>query len=302
MKNFEMLDGITEANITFYKKNGFLVVPKLVSETLIEQLRQEATHIVTGKRGDIEGLQNHSDKDTTKTILKKYVAIHFPHKISEFIKSVAKASKVADILQYLIGTNVKCLQTMLFIKAPGKKGQAWHQDEFFIPTRDRSLTGVWLAIDDADVDNGCLWVVPGSHNDGIIRKRVPNSDSNFADTEVADLTPYTEKDFVAVPVKKGGVIFFNGYLLHMSLKNKTTDRFRRALVSHYSSAESMLPWDMDGRVAATNDFRDIFIVAGTDPYGYKGTENLAKPFVRPDTVDFGTEAFRKSLDYKTPKA
>ena len=52
---------------------------------------------------------------------------------------------------------------MLFIKSEGKPGQAWHQDEFFIPTRDRSLTAVWIALDDATVENGCLWVLPGSH-------------------------------------------------------------------------------------------------------------------------------------------
>jgi hypothetical protein len=45
----------------------------------------------------------------------------------------------------------------------GKPGQAWHQDETFIPTPDASLCGVWIALDDATVDNGCLWVQPGSH-------------------------------------------------------------------------------------------------------------------------------------------
>lgn len=48
------------------------------------------------------------------------------------------------------------MQTMLFVKPPGFPGQAWHQDENFIPTRDRSLCGGWIALDDATIENGCL--------------------------------------------------------------------------------------------------------------------------------------------------
>ncbi|WP_431936028.1 phytanoyl-CoA dioxygenase family protein [Micromonospora sp. RP3T] len=50
----------------------------------------------------------------------------------------------------------------LFPKAEGRPGQAWHQDELFVPTRDRSPTAAWIALDDARVDNGCLWAPPGS--------------------------------------------------------------------------------------------------------------------------------------------
>jgi ectoine hydroxylase-related dioxygenase (phytanoyl-CoA dioxygenase family) len=57
---------------------------------------------------------------------------------------------------------------MLFIKSEGKPGQAWHQDELFIPTRDRSLAAAWIALDDATVENGCLWVLPGSHARGVL--------------------------------------------------------------------------------------------------------------------------------------
>ena len=71
-------------------------------------------------------------------------------------------------LTRVIGPDVKAMQSMLFIKAEGKPGQAWHQDEYFIPTRDRSLTAAWIALDDATTENGCLWVLPGSHRRGVI--------------------------------------------------------------------------------------------------------------------------------------
>lgn len=57
----------------------------------------------------------------------------------------------------------------------------------------------------------------------------------------------------------------------------------------------MLPWDQDGRIEPTEDFRDIFLVVGDDPYHYKGTKDISAPFVRPDVLDFATEEFRKKI-------
>ncbi|WP_139958302.1 phytanoyl-CoA dioxygenase family protein [Flavicella sediminum] len=279
-------ENLCPANLAFYKKNGYLIAPQLFSNDFIQELKEETNAIFSGKRGKVEGVINLEPNLSEKEILSRYAAIHFPHKISPIMKQGASDTKIANLLSKLVSPNVKCLQTMLFVKGPGKKGQAWHQDEFFIPTRDRSLTGVWMALENADIENGCLWVIPGSHKDGIIKERIANTNDQFADLETLDTKPYTEKDFQPVPVKSGDVIIFDGYLLHMSLGNMSKDRFRRALVGHYCSAESMLPWDQDGRQSPTQDFRDIFMVSGVDPYAYKGVEDLSKPFVRPDVLDF----------------
>ena len=89
--------------------------------------------------------------------------------------------RIVDVLTAAIGPNVKCMQSMLFIKHAGKPGQAWHQDEDFIPTRDRSLGAAWIAIDEATVENGCLWVIPGSHRPGILwpLRRTRNPEFDF---------------------------------------------------------------------------------------------------------------------------
>jgi len=189
---------------------------------------------------------------------------------------------------------MKCLQTMLFMKGPGKKGQSWHQDEYFILTRDQSLVGVWMALDDAKQDNGCLWVIPGSHKEGFIRRRKENNNQEFADLDVADIGNYTPDDFVKAEVTKGSARIFHGYLLHISLSNKTTDSYRRALVSHYSSAESILPWNFEGNSNHIIDFRDIFMVSGKDPYAYKGLQDLTKPVVHPDVLDFNDDYLKIS--------
>jgi phytanoyl-CoA hydroxylase len=79
---------------------------------------------------------------------------------------------------------------------------------------------------------------------------------------------------VPLEANAGDVLFFNGFLLHSSRKNRS-DRFRRVLVNHYMSAESRLAWQ--GR----EDYRDVFMVHGTDPHRDRGYEDLANPSVRP---------------------
>ena len=101
---------------------------------------------------------------------------------------------IVDVLTKVIGPDVKCMQSMLFIKASGKPGQAWHQDEWAIPTRDRSLTGGWIALDDATVENGCLWVIPGSHKPGIIWPQQEQDDPRFDCTIESWGFPYKDED------------------------------------------------------------------------------------------------------------
>jgi len=187
-----------------------------------------------------------------------------------------------DVLTRIIGPNVKCMQSMLFIKSSGKPGQAWHQDEAFIPTRDRSLVGGWMALDDATVENGCLWVIPGSHQPGIIWPSQSHDDRRF-DCAGEAVFPYEDGDAVPVEVNAGSIVFFNGYLLHRSLPNRATSGYRRVLVNHYMSAESLLPWHppLPGEPMGTLDCRDIALVAGVDPYAHRSVQTLNCTFVRP---------------------
>jgi ectoine hydroxylase-related dioxygenase (phytanoyl-CoA dioxygenase family) len=172
------------------------------------------------------------------------------------------------------------MQSMLFVKAPGKAGQSWHQDEYYIPTRDRSLVGAWIALDDADVANGCLQIIPKSNSAGYIMQRIAGSSPEFAESDTIDVSGYDAQTIVPVEARCGTVVFFGGHTLHSSTRNRTHDRFRMALVNHYMSAESMLPWDQDGRQPLTEDLRDIVMVAGQDPYAWRGIVDVHQPFLR----------------------
>ncbi|WP_309380664.1 phytanoyl-CoA dioxygenase family protein [Cerasicoccus frondis] len=283
-----------DASTQYYRENGFIVVTDCFSADEIQELRDDAVAICRGDCGALNPAGNHMAEQqpaetpdftgmTDEEIISQFLCIHFPHKASLIMHRALAQPNAVRVLTSIIGPNVKCMQSMLFIKARGKPGQAWHQDEYFIPTRDRSLCGGWIAMDDATVDNGCLWVIPGSHRRGILWPMYPHNKAGYDCAHEAYDFPYTDANAVPVEVPAGAVVFFNGYLLHKSLPNRKTSGFRRSLVNHYMSAESLLPWYRIGESpdpVGHADKRDIVLVAGKDPYAYKGTEDLAKPMVR----------------------
>ena len=139
---------------------------------------------------------------------------------------------------------------MLFLK---KSGKPWHPDEHFIPTQDRSLTGVWIAPDDATIENGCLWIMPGSHKAGVLYPVCLPVSQEYDGAPEAFNFPHTPEEAIHLEVSKGSAVIFHGYLLHFSLKNRAKEKYRRALVHHYMSAESLLPWDCGGQIPATRE-------------------------------------------------
>ncbi len=296
---YTTLDQLGEESTRFFQENGYLVLTGAVSEEERRALIDEAAAICRGRRGELggavpklEGADGMSDDE----VLKHFLCIHQPHKVSETIHRFLSHKGNVEVLTRVIGPNVKCMQSMLFIKAAGKAGQAWHQDEDYIPTRDRSLCGAWIAIDDAVIENGCLWVIPGSHKRGVLYPQYPHNDKRFDCALEAYGFPYTEKDEVPVEVPAGSIVFFNGYLLHRSLPNRSEKGYRRVLVNHYMSAESLLPWrHKEGVSVAKNDFRDIVMVAGEDPYAYKGCEDVTRPHVR-EAGDGGCGDGRSDLE------
>jgi len=127
-----------------------------------------------------------------------------------------------------------------------------------------------------------LWVIPGSHKHGVLwDMRETDDHVQFECTKESIGFPYEDEDAIAVEMPAGSVLFFNGYLLHRSLPNVAKRGFRRSLVNHYMSAESLLPWSYNVDLA-TRDYRDIVMVAGSDPYAYKGLEDRVSAQVRPE--------------------
>ncbi|MCC6416031.1 MAG: phytanoyl-CoA dioxygenase family protein [Opitutaceae bacterium] len=268
----------------FFAANGYLVLENAFSPAEIEALKNETTAICRGDRGELPDHPKADAAEPDDSVLQRFLCIHFPHKCSDVMLRAIHNQPTVEILTTVVGPNVKCMQSMLFIKSSGKPGQAWHQDEDYIPTRDRSLIGAWIAIDRATTENGCLWVLPGSHQPGILWEQHWHGDRRFDCAEESFGFPYRDEEAVPVEVEAGSVVFFNGYLLHRSLPNKAPQgAYRRSLVNHYMTCESRLPWSLPkaGEHMASADHRDIIIVAGHDPYAHRGYEQIHTPSVRP---------------------
>jgi ectoine hydroxylase-related dioxygenase (phytanoyl-CoA dioxygenase family) len=164
--------------------------------------------------------------------------------------------QVLDVLQALIGPDLLALQTMLFLKPPGKPGQGWHQDTYYIPTHPDTLCGAWIAIDDADELNGAMWMATGSQHEPVYPpKEGPfHGDRGLGDIDAVggvsnpddarnDLSRVAERyPNLLAPVQAGDVVFFGGHVLHRSKANFSADRFRRAFVGHYCNARSFTQW------------------------------------------------------------
>ena len=273
---------LSDNQVQFFIDHGYIAVPDLIESDEIEELREDTVRIARGGY-PCEAVQPTSENLSDDQILANILCIHQPHFISPIMEKYVKHSELCGVLSQITAAHipfwdgsVKCMQSMLFVKPSGFQGQSWHQDEIYIPTRDRSLIGGWIAMDDATVENGCLWVIPGSHQMGYLYSQKPHGNPDEFDS--ADLESYGFDETLEVPieVKTGTVVFFNGYLLHRSRKNRG-QTYRRVLVNHYCNAWSLLPWSIkDDERPANADRRSVIPVSGIDPYAWKGYEETSK--------------------------
>ena len=268
---------LTPAQVKSFVDDGYLVLDRLISLQEVEEIKADMVKLA---RGDYpcETLKPLPPEMSPEEVLQNVLCVHQPHFVSPVMEKFARHARICGALSQITAAHlpywdgsVKCMQTMLFVKPPQFQGQAWHQDEIYIPTRDRSLIGAWIAIDDATKENGCLYVIPGSHRLGYLYPQRAHDQADEWDF-APESHGFDESKKVAVEVKAGSVVFFNGYLLHCSYKN-CSNIYRRALVSHYMNAWSLLPWHVqEGKSMATTDVRNVMQVAGIDPYSWKGLE------------------------------
>jgi phytanoyl-CoA hydroxylase len=268
---------VSVAEYRAFRDYGFLVVRGLVSPEEIAELRQHTEDLMQGQLPEqqdrfmserdvkkdggvtVQGLEAPPAHLSPVEKAQYFLRIHMLHRKLELHERYMLHPRVLDVLQILIGPDVLAMQTMLFLKPPGKPGQGWHQDSYYIPTFPDSLCGAWIAIDDCDETNGAMWFARGSQNEPVYPPKNghahgdrgindiayvdgvsnPNDDENDL-SQIADRYPQ-----VLVSAKAGDVVFFGGHVLHRSKTNFTTDRFRRAFVSHYCNARSFTQWGAD---------------------------------------------------------
>jgi ectoine hydroxylase-related dioxygenase (phytanoyl-CoA dioxygenase family) len=294
-----------------FRRDGFLIVRGLIPRDEIAELRQHTDDLMQGNLPEQQELAEHDGKHTERDALDRdnrqqavatsrdlvkppadlspeekaqhFLRIHMLHRKLALHEKWLLHPRVLDVLEVIIGPDVLALQTMLFLKPPGKPGQGWHQDSYYIPTHPDTLCGAWIALDRADEYNGGLWFAKGSGAEPVYPP-CPEVGYGFGDKLVGDiqyirgasepddsansLTKVAGKyDHVLGIVEPGDVVFFNGHVLHRSKQNITSDRFRRAFVSHYCNARSFTQWGADV------------------PEGNKHGEHVANPDDYPDKIE-----------------
>jgi ectoine hydroxylase-related dioxygenase (phytanoyl-CoA dioxygenase family) len=164
-------------------------------------------------------------------------------------RAVAERAEILDALEDLLGRDIDCFQSQFIFKHPGVIGQPWHQDSYYFRFDRQPQVGVWVALSPATLDNGCLWVLPGSHRQGAIFNHVPDRRTEalrgyleIVDRDVSGETPAL--------METGDVLFFHSYLMHRSTDNVAPCR-RSAMVYHYGRAGTA-PLTPDAAAALAN--------------------------------------------------
>jgi ectoine hydroxylase-related dioxygenase (phytanoyl-CoA dioxygenase family) len=163
------------------------------------------------------------------------VAKVFSCHMSGASREIAEHPEIVAVVTELLGrSDIDCFQSQFILKNPGVIGQPWHQDAYYFRFDRQPQVGVWLALGEATLENGCLWVTPGSHRDLRVFHHVP-------DRRPAAVQAYMEivdqdvSNQVPAVMHPGDVLFFHSYLMHRSTDN-VADTRRAAMVYHYAEA------------------------------------------------------------------
>jgi ectoine hydroxylase-related dioxygenase (phytanoyl-CoA dioxygenase family) len=143
--------------------------------------------------------------------------------------------RIRDVLTGLLGREPLAVQTMIYFKPAGARGQALHQDNYYLRVQPGTCIAAWMALDRCDEETGCLRVVPGSQTWPILCTVKADTATSFTDVmvPVPEGTPV-----VPAYMEPGDVLFFNGQIVHGSFPNRSQDRFRRSLIGHYIEGDS----------------------------------------------------------------
>lgn len=167
---------------------------------------------------------------------------HALHDLDPLFAEHSRAPALSAVAQAIGLVSPLLLQSMYIFKVPGVGGEVVsHQDATFLYTEPVTCTGLWIALEDATLENGCLWALPGGHRLGLKRRflRAATGGTTF---ECLDATPFPEDEMVPLEVKAGTLVVLHGLLPHRSGENRSP-RSRHAYSLHVVEAGAHYPAD-----------------------------------------------------------
>lgn len=223
---------IAQSAIDEFRTRGLVVARGLFSAEEVASYREHYMRMREegSKPGDFAGVDL-----TSSDPLKRYPRMIHMHRWDDLSLRWMIDERLNRWMTGLLGTEPYAVQTMLYFKPAGGRGQALHQDQYYLKVQPGTCIAAWMALDDCDVENGCLQVVPGTHDLPILCTVQADTTQSFTDVTVPIPDGMQPEP---VLMKAGDVLFFNGQLVHGSFPNTSRDRFRRSLIGHYIVGEA----------------------------------------------------------------
>ena len=233
-------DRISESDIAFYRREGFLAVENVLTPDEVAEVRQAMDDLIHGRAEGYTGLQPEpevkerwpgmSADERADSLRKLFQFVEYAPRL----KALTRHPVLVRILSQLVGDeDVHLIQDMALLKPPfiGTE-KPWHQDmAYFGWSPPEKVLGAWIALDPATAENGCMHVLPGTHREG------PVPHIHLRDCQIPDERVQVERD-VVVPLAPGGVLFFSALLHHGTPPNDSPNR-RWALQYHYAGVSAV---------------------------------------------------------------
>ncbi len=207
-----------------YDRDGFVVIPDLLSAEECEKLKTEARNV----------LDTHAKPGSSVYV---HVSV-----VSEPFRTLAVDQRIVEILKPVMPQGVAFLSDKIVYKSPDKTFPTpWHIDCFYW-RNTRPKLSVWIPLDDATAENGTLTVVPGSHKKDwrMVKMGLPSGDFQYE----IDGGNWKEGDVVTCAIKRGTAIIFSDRLVHGSTRN-VAGKDRYALINTYHAPAADEPFDLD---------------------------------------------------------
>jgi phytanoyl-CoA hydroxylase len=232
-----------------YERDGFLVVPDFLSAADCDALQARAAELAAGvDPGLARTIFSTRDQGHARDryFLESGGAVRFffeeeapdqlnkighaLHDLDPVFARVSRQPKLAALAHEIGLTDPLLLQSMYIFKNPGIGGEVgWHQDATFLHTTPITVTGFWIALDDADRENGCLMALAGAHR-GPLRQRFRRAGEGTM-METVDPTPWPATPPTPIEVRRGTLVVLHGLLPHASGANRSA-RPRHAYALH----------------------------------------------------------------------
>ncbi len=256
--------------IVTYERDGLLVLENFVDEKACDRLRARAAELVRDfdPQGVVSIFSTHEQTRTSGDyFLESGDKIRFffeehaflpdgrlrqnkersinkiGHALHDLDPVFGQFSRTPAIKQLVTDLGIVApllLQSMYIFKQPRIGGEVTcHQDATFLYTEPLRMVGLWFALEDATIDNGCLWAIPGGHKLGL-KSRFVRAEGGGTRFEVFDDTPWPEDELQPLEVRKGTVIVLHGLLPHLSREN-TSAHSRHAYTLHVIDASAHYP-------------------------------------------------------------